>query len=252
MICLLLSWGLEFAKPLFKFTYKKWRHAGFNLMFLAFSIIINVAMGLVTIVLFRFANAQHFGLLRQINLPQWLALLITFLALDFIAQYLVHVLLHKVRWMWKLHLVHHSDTTVDATTGTRHHPGDYFLREVFAIATAFLLGAPLAFYLFYRVCTVFFTYFTHANFHLPVWLDKLVALVFISPDMHKFHHHFERPWTDCNFGNIFSIWDRIFGTFVYANPRDIEFGVDTLEPEKAQDFKYQIGLPFNKGIKTDY
>jgi sterol desaturase/sphingolipid hydroxylase (fatty acid hydroxylase superfamily) len=252
LICLIFSWGLEFAAPLFQFQYKKIKHIGFNLVFLACSIIINVVMGLITIGVFNYTAESEFGLLYLFDLPLWAELIITMLLLDFMAQYFVHILLHKVKWMWKFHLVHHSDTKVDATTGTRHHPGDYLMREVFAIGTAFLIGAPLAFYLFYRICTVFFTYLTHANFYLPTWLDKAIALVFISPNMHKFHHHFERPWTDSNYGNMFSFWDRIFGTYVYANPKDIEFGVDTLEDEKAQDFKYQFGLPFNKKIKTDY
>jgi len=251
-ICLLLSWGLELALPLFKFNYKKIKHVGTNMVFLAFSVAINALMGVITLGLFQFSASKSFGLLHLFELNVWLELLITILILDFMAQYVVHILLHKVRWMWKFHLVHHSDTMVDASTGTRHHPGDYLMREVFAIGTTFLLGAPLAFYLFYRICTVFFTYLTHANFTLPIWLDKALSLIFISPNMHKFHHHFERPWTDSNYGNMFSFWDRIFGTFVYANPKDIEFGVNTLEGEKAEDLKYQFGLPFNKSIKTDY
>ncbi len=69
--------------------------------------------------------------------------------------------------------------------------------------------------------------------------------------MHKFHHHFERPWTDRNFGNIFSLWDRIFGTFIYENPKAIKFGIDTLDERRDEDLSYQLGLPFNKNIITD-
>ena len=78
-----------------------------------------------------------------------------------------------------------------------------------------------------------------------------MAMVLVTPNMHKFHHHFERPWTDRNFGNIFSIWDRIFGTFIYENPKDIKFGLDTLDGHRDEDLSYQLGLPFNKNIKTD-
>ena len=154
--------------------------------------------------------------------------------------------------MWKLHLVHHSDTMVDATTGTRHHPIDFMIREVFAIATVILFGIPLAFYVFYRILTVLFTYFTHADISLPKWFDHAISYVFISPNMHKFHHHFERPWTDTNFGNIFSIWDRLFGTFVYADPYDIKYGVDVLDDNTSSDVLYQFKLPWDKNIKTDY
>ena len=70
--------------------------------------------------------------------------------------------------------------------------------------------------------------------------------------MHKFHHHFERPWTDTNYGNIFSIWDRIFGTFVYDDPEKIKYGLDVLSDDKDEDVKYQLMIPFDKTSKTDY
>ena len=149
-------------------------------------------------------------------------------------------------------MVHHSDTHVDATTGTRHHPGDYFIREIYALAAIILSGMPVAFYLVYRVSSIFFTYFSHANFYIPEKLDKFISWIFITPNMHKFHHHFERPWTDSNFGNIFSFWDRAFGTLVYDDPRKVKYGLDVLEDETSSDVMYQFKLPFDKSIKTDY
>ena len=70
--------------------------------------------------------------------------------------------------------------------------------------------------------------------------------------MHKAHHHFERPLTDTNYGNIFSVWDRVFGTFAYADPRDLRYGLDVLDDSTDERTGYQFKLPFNKGIKTDY
>jgi len=70
--------------------------------------------------------------------------------------------------------------------------------------------------------------------------------------MHKFHHHFERPWTDTNFGNIFSFWDRIFGTFAYDDPKKIRYGLDVLEQKPDENIGYQLRLPFDKSVKTDY
>lgn len=149
-------------------------------------------------------------------------------------------------------MVHHSDTKVDATTGTRHHPEDYFLREVFAISTVIVFGIPVSFYVFYRVCTIFFAYWTHGNFSIPNWLDRALSVVFITPNMHKFHHHFERPWTDTNFGNIFSFWDRLFGTMVYDDPRKVKYGLDVLDGSLDENIKFQLKIPMNKDIKTDY
>jgi sterol desaturase/sphingolipid hydroxylase (fatty acid hydroxylase superfamily) len=115
-----------------------------------------------------------------------------------------------------------------------------------------VFGIPLAFYLFYRIATILFTYLTHANITVPAWLDKPLSLLFITPNMHKFHHHFERPWTDSNYGNIFSLWDRMFGTFVYDDPRKVRYGVDVLSDDLDENVGYQFRVPFDKTIKTDY
>jgi sterol desaturase/sphingolipid hydroxylase (fatty acid hydroxylase superfamily) len=250
--CLAVAWILETIIPLFKSGYKKWKHAGNNFIYLAMVMAINVGFGALAILVFHWGEAHSFGLLYMVDWPVWVELIIAFLVMDLIAQYFVHFLLHKVKFMWKMHMVHHSDRNVDATTGTRHHPGDFILRESFALIAVFLSGAPISFYLFYRITTVFFTYLTHANISLPLWLDKSISFLFISPNMHKFHHHVERPWTDSNFGNIFSIWDRIFGTFVYGNPKEVIYGLDVLEGKNDQDVMFQLGLPFNKDIETDY
>jgi sterol desaturase/sphingolipid hydroxylase (fatty acid hydroxylase superfamily) len=250
--CLVFVWILEAAVPLFHHEYQKVKHDGVNLVFFLFTAMINIGMGLLTVGVFVWIAEGNIGLLNWVNLPTWAELLIAVLFLDFVAQYVVHYLLHRVKWMWKLHMVHHSDTKVDATTGTRHHPGDYLLREIFGLATAIIMGIPVACFAFYRIATVFFTYVTHANFYLPTWLDKTLSLIFITPNVHKFHHHFERPWTDTNFGNIFSFWDRIFGTFVYDDPRKIQYGLDVLEGRNDEDISYQLKIPWDSTIKTDY
>jgi len=251
-IVLSITWVIEAAVPLVRHTYAKWKHAGVNLIFLTTSLLVNLGFTLATVGLFEWTNANEFGLFHLISWPIWAELLLAVMVLDFFAQYLVHYLLHRVSWMWKFHMVHHSDTHVDATTGTRHHPGDYVLREVFALIGIILTGMPIAFYVFYRIISIFFAYFSHANIVVPESIDRVLGLVFITPNMHKFHHHFERPWTDSNFGNIFSFWDRIFGTLVYDDPRKVQYGLDVLDDSTDEDVLYQFKVPFDKSIKTDY
>lgn len=249
--CLSFNWIIEALVPLFKFEYKKAKHVGVNLVFLMLSLTVNVLFGLATVGVFAWAATNQFGLLYMIDLPIWAELVLAIMILDLVAQYSVHYLLHRVPWMWRFHMIHHSDTHVDATTGTRHHPGDYVTREVFALVAIVISGIPLAYYLFYRILTIFFAYFTHANISLPRWLDKAMSIVFVTPDMHKFHHHFERPWTDTNFGNIFSFWDRIFGTMVYDDAKKVEFGLDVLDDSRDEDIMYQLTVPFSSEVKTD-
>ena len=239
-----IFWILEGAYPLRKFDYKKWEHAKANLILLITTIIINVLFGLATVGIFNWLEQSQFGLLNLVELPVWVEMLFAIMLLDFLAQYVVHYLLHKVKFMWRFHMVHHSDTHVDVTSGTRHHPIDFIMRETFALIAILIAGLPLAYYVLYRILTILFTYFSHANIRLPIWLDKTISLVFISPNTHKFHHHFEMPWTDTNYGNIFSLWDRAFGTFIYHDPYDIVYGLDILDKEKSDDILYQLKVPF--------
>ena len=249
--CLSVFWIAEGIYPLIPFKYNKWQHSKVNLFLLTTTILINVLFGVATTGIFEWTKINHFGLFRMVSLPVWLELILAICALDLIAQYLVHFLLHKVKFMWRFNMVHHSDTEVDVTTGTRHHPIDFIMRETFSLFGIIIFGMPVAYYLIYRILTIFFTYFSHANLNLPGWLDKIIGWVFISPNMHKFHHHFERPWTDTNFGNIFSFWDRIFGTLVYDDPYKIHYGLDVVDASKTDNLGYQLKIPFDKSIKTD-
>ncbi len=246
--CLSAGWVLEGSYPLFGLNYRKWRHARVNLAFMATSLVISLLFTAATVAIVDWVATNHFGFLNWVDLPIFFELIITLLWLDLVAQYLAHYLLHHVPWLWRFHMIHHSDTSVDATTGTRLHPGDFVVREVFALVAVALAGAPLAYYLIYRFATIFFTYLTHANVSVPRWLDGPVSLVFVTPNMHKFHHHFEAPWTDSNFGGIFSIWDRVLRTFVYDDLESIRYGLDVLDDSTDEDLGFQFRMPFNRGM----
>jgi sterol desaturase/sphingolipid hydroxylase (fatty acid hydroxylase superfamily) len=248
---LILAIVLENLFPLFRFNYRQLQHVAVNLIFLMTSGVVSLALAFVAFDWLRIETWQ-FGLLHHFNFPLWVQLVISIAVLDLICQYWIHAILHKYKWMWKLHLVHHSDTTVDASTGTRHHPGDFFLRELLTITVVFLVGIPVAFYVLYRLLTPLFTYITHANIKVPVGIDRAISWVLVTPNMHKVHHHFERPWTNSNYGNIFSVWDRLFGTFAYVSASELNYGVDTLDNSQDMKLGYQFALPFNPNIKTDY
>ena len=248
--CLSVFWILEGVYPLKKHQYNKWKHAKTNFVLLLSTMIINVVFGLLTVGVFLWIDTTNFGLLNMVDFPVWVEIILAIMILDFTSQYVVHFLLHKIPFMWRFHTVHHSDTHVDVTSGTRHHPIDFIFRETFALIGVIIAGLPVSYYLMYRILTVLFTYFSHADIQLPLWLDKSISYVFISPNTHKFHHHHKMPWTDTNLGNIFSFWDRIFGTFMYQDTKDIVYGIDILDAEKSEDILYQLKAPFQKGLKS--
>lgn len=247
-VSLAFFWILEGYYTHVTKPYHKWKHAKTNFGLLFFVMLINAVFGIVTAGIFIWLETKQFGLLHLITIPTWLGLLLSILVLDFIAQFGVHYLLHKVKWMWRLHIVHHSDKNVDASTGTRHHPFDFLIRESFALLAVVLMGMPISYYFFYRILSVLFTYFTHANLQLPKKLDKALSYLIVTPVMHKFHHHYQLPWTDSNYGNMFSIWDHLFGTFVYGEVQKIQYGLDISDHLDADSISQQLRIPFSKKV----
>jgi sterol desaturase/sphingolipid hydroxylase (fatty acid hydroxylase superfamily) len=245
---LLIFWIIEGAIPLIPLNYKKnkYRHAGVNFLFTILHLIIHTILAIFIIKLSDWCAAEQFGMVYWFNAGIAGAILIGVLALDF-SSWLVHLVMHKVPLLWRFHLVHHSDTNVDVTTGLRHHPGDSILRGLFFILLIFVSGAPMYSVMIYQTLVVLTTAFTHANIRLPLLLDRTLSLVLVSPNMHKVHHHWKQPYTDSNYGAVFSIWDRIFGTFKKLRPAEIRYGLDRHYPaEKDEDFLMLLKKPFQK------
>lgn len=247
-----IFWILESVKPLFDFDYKKWNHAGINIFFTLTTIVVNFLMAFILLMAAEFSLKNEFGILQwlpEINI--WVYTIIGLLLLDLIGAYLAHFTQHKVKWMWRFHLIHHTDTWIDTTTANRHHPGESVIRFVFTTLGVLIVGSPMWMVFLYQSLSVVFSQFNHANISLPKKIDTLLSYIIVSPDMHKVHHHYVLPYTDSNYGNIFSIWDRVFGTFTTLDNKEIIFGVDThMKPEENNNLKNLLKIPFQKHKKT--
>lgn len=245
-------WLLESAIPLFQFRYNKWKHAGINIFFTVTTIVINFGFAFLIVLASDWCVANHFGLLQMFAMPLWLQLIAGLLLLDLVGAYCIHLIEHKVKWMWKFHMVHHADTHVDTTTANRHHPGESVFRAVFAVIAIFITGAPIWMVMLYQSMSVVLSQFNHANIKMNTSLDKFLRLIFVTPNMHRVHHHYVRPETDSNYGNIFSLWDRLFGTYRYRPNNELKYGLDVLNDYNDQSLKQQLKIPFDKKVKTDY
>jgi sterol desaturase/sphingolipid hydroxylase (fatty acid hydroxylase superfamily) len=247
---LLIFWILEGAIPLIQLRYKKnkFRHAGINFVFTVIHLIIHTALAILIVMLSDWCRDRSFGIVywTHANTSILFPIIIGVLALDF-SSWLVHWIMHKVRPLWGFHLIHHTDNTVDVTTGLRHHPGDSILRGIFFLLLIFVSGAPMYAVMIYQTLLVLATAFTHANISLPKPVDKLISYILVSPNMHKVHHHWKQPYTDSNYGGVFSIWDRLFGTYRTLDPKEIRYGLDRYYPnEKDEDLVALLKKPFQK------
>ena len=241
-------WLLDGSVSLFRFVYKKWRPALPNFFFTLTTIIVNFALAFLLLQTADWTVAHDFGILNWLpNMPLWAYAILGVLLLDFVGAYLAHYVEHKVKPLWMVHLVHHTDHHVDTTTANRHHPLESLVRFVFTLFGVFLIGTPIGIVMLYQSLSLVATQFGHANIKLPKKLDYWLSYVIVSPDMHKVHHHYVLPYTDSNYGNIFSIWDRIFGTYMKLDRDRIIYGVDTF-PDEVENgsIKGLLRQPFHR------
>jgi sterol desaturase/sphingolipid hydroxylase (fatty acid hydroxylase superfamily) len=158
------------------------------------------------------AAGNGWGLFHVAGLRLSLASLLGFLALD-VAIYAQHVAFHKVPLLWRLHRMHHADLDIDVTTGVRFHPIEIVLSMLIKIAVVLALGIPPVAVFVFEVVLNATSMFNHANVAMPSWLDRVLRLIVVTPDMHRVHHSIAPRETDSNFGFNLPWWDRLFGTY---------------------------------------
>jgi len=245
-------WLLESGLPLMRLSYAKWKHAGTNLFFTLTTVVVNLLFATGIVLGSDWSQSQSWVVLNWMNWNPWVELILGLLLLDLISAYFIHWIEHKIKFMWKFHLIHHADTYVDTTTANRHHPGESVFRAVFTLLAVLLTGAPMWMVMLYQSASALCSQFNHANISLPKGLDRAISWLIVSPNMHKIHHHYVRPQTDSNYGNIFSIWDHLFGTYRDMDPKELRYGVDVLPDEKQGQIRYQLQVPFDPSVKTDH
>src|SRR5207248_10361283 len=130
---------------------------------------------------------QRIGVLYLLPLPAWLHAVLAFLLLDFL-DYVFHRASHRVRWLWLMHAVHHSDPAVDATTNLRQHPLHILCVQGWKVAAAAAIGTPLWVFLLREIVVIAFAHVHHAAVRWPAWIDPLFAPVLLTPRAHWIHH----------------------------------------------------------------
>ena len=241
-------WSIESIIPLFNFNYKKLKHAIPNFFFTLTTIIVNFSLAFLLLNSADWVVANNFGLLNWFDsIPLVFHALLGILLLDLIGAFLPHYIQHKIKFLWKIHLVHHSDHNVDTTTANRHHPFESIIRFIFTLIGVIVLGTSIGIVFLYQSISLVLSQFNHANIKLPSSIDKILSYIIVSPNMHKVHHHYVMPYTDSNYGNIFSVWDRLFGTHMNLEPSKIIYGVDTFfEKEENEKINSLLYRPFEK------
>lgn len=236
---------IESAVPLMSLNYKRGKHAVINIFFTLTTILVNFFLAFILVKTSIWAEANGFGLLGWVAMPLWAKLIVGLMLMDLIGAYVAHWVEHHVQWMWRFHAIHHTDQNVDVTSANRHHPGESVIRFVFAILATLIVGAPIWLVMLYQSTSVVLSQFNHSNVILPTWLDRILVMVICTPNMHHVHHHYRMPYSDTNYGNIFSFWDRLFRTFVVVDNAKLIYGLDThMDKTEADSIGELLKIPF--------
>jgi sterol desaturase/sphingolipid hydroxylase (fatty acid hydroxylase superfamily) len=244
---LTVLWLIENAIPLVHMRYKKskGRHAAINLGFTLIHFIVHTFLAVFIVLIADWTKANQFGLVYWVGANVLWTIILSALFLDFCAGWLSHFVEHNVPLFWRFHIIHHADNNVDVTTGLRHHPLESVWRGLFFFLGIFLSGSPMYAVMIYQTLLVAATGFTHANISLPPRVDQALSFFLVSPNMHKVHHHWKQPYTDSNYGAVFSIWDRLLGTFRKLDPKQLRYGLDRYYPnEEDENFAALMKRPF--------
>jgi len=245
----MLVW--ESTVPFFGFfrsaTRNRLRHGGINILL---GVINAVVVAAVFVQLWSWVaawtEARGIGLLNLAELPWWLSVMGAFLLLDFWT-YWWHRFNHTIPFLWRFHKVHHSDPRMDVTTANRFHLGEIVISSILRLPVLLITGASLGELALFETLLFANTQFHHANIGISGKGDLLLRIFVASPAMHKVHHSRWTPETNSNYTSLFSVWDRVFGSFrLRDDPHEIEFGLDDTDNPKQQTIGGLMAMPVGK------
>jgi sterol desaturase/sphingolipid hydroxylase (fatty acid hydroxylase superfamily) len=192
----------------------------------------------------RIAEERDRGLVRCLPLPEWGRDIAGLLLMDY-TFYLWHVLTHKVPVLWRLHLVHHVDLDLDASTALRFHALDMVVSAPWRAGQVALIGlSPRGLRLWQRFFFLSIL-FHHSNLRLPEGMERRLAWVLTTPRMHGIHHSAVQEQTDSNWSSGLSLWDRLHGTFRLDVDQDATaIGVPAYRDPADTGLGRSLSMPF--------
>lgn len=190
----------------------------------------------------------QFGIINLFEAPVLVKSIVAFILLDY-TNYIWHFLLHKLPFLWRFHLVHHTDLDLDVTTAFRFHFGEMITSVLFRGAAVLLTGASPMTVLVYEICFEAAAQFHHSNTRLPLRVEKIINALLVTPRMHGIHHSVIKRETDSNYSVIFSFWDRLHRTSRRDFEKPVLIGVPSYADPKELTVKQLLMLPF-KAIRS--
>jgi sterol desaturase/sphingolipid hydroxylase (fatty acid hydroxylase superfamily) len=155
-----------------------------------------------------FAAIEHHYSLWRMDTSHWATWVFAFVAYDF-CYYWNHRIGHERQIFWASHVAHHQSEEYNLSTALRQTSTGFLLSWLFYVPM-FLLGVPAEVYVTVASANLIYQFWVHTE-HVPKlgWFEWF----FVSPSNHRVHHAQNDQYMDRNYGGVFIVWDRLFGTF---------------------------------------
>ena len=237
--------ALERRRPLRRVREAKWRHVSRNIVFAgAAAATVNLLERPVVEPLANVIERRRWGLLYVCRLPPPLHLILAVVLLDY-TMYVWHVLVHRVPWLWRFHLVHHIDRDLDASTALRFHAGELALSVPWRAMQIAAIGVPPDALRIWQNLLLLSILFHHSNVELPIAVERFVARFVVTPRMHGIHHSSVPEETDSNWSSGLTVWDYLHGTLRLDVPQQaITIGVAAYPAPADVTLANSFALPF--------
>ncbi len=240
-------WLLEGLVPMFEGRRRRVRHGASNVALgLANAVVVAFVFAAAMLAATEWARANSFGLLRWLGAEGVAAAAAGFLLID-LWQYAWHRMNHGLPILWRFHAVHHADRELEASSGLRFHTGEIVLSSVARLAVLPVLGVSIAHVLLYEAVLLPVILFHHANVRLPENVDRRLRWLLVTPRMHWVHHSRHQPETDSNYSSVFSLWDRVFGSFrLSRDPGALRLGLAGMDRREWATLAGMLAMPFKR------
>lgn len=218
-------------------------------------IAIRLTIGGVFLAWVAWIEQRQYGLMGLFDGWRWgwhgLRIAATIVLLDLSFYVFHHRFMHRWRFGWRFHQVHHTDLDLDVTSASRFHLGELLLSMLYTALVVALFGPPLAGVVIYEGAKLAAAQFNHSNVRLPRRLERFLGFVLVTPAIHWLHHSVVPREANSNYANIFSCWDRLFGTYRgEANLAQLTLGLHEYRDGNALKITDLFLLPWKKGAPT--
>lgn len=178
-----------------------------------------------------YVEEEGWGISRWLGLVGWTEIIVSIIVLD-LFDYFWHRFNHQIRFLWRFHKAHHSDTQMDVSTALRFHPGELVISSFVKGMWVVVWGPTVVAWFLFETLVSLSAQFHHSNIDFPNKIERCLSVIIVTPRYHAAHHAVDRNYGNANFSTIFSVWDKLFLT--YSKPA--LNGLTTSE-------KGSIGLP---------